>query len=315
MLHILWMILKFILIIFLILLGVLLLALLLLLFCPVRYEAQGAGDYKEWKKAQASVCVSWLFRGITLRIFLRDGTFSHSIRLLGIPLLSRKPRKKRKRAVSSAKKASKKPEKKEEAVPLPETDSIKTEKPQKEEKIRTEPIFTKIEELPKTEEPRKSGLFFSMRNKVSAFMDKLKKIPEAIRNLLFKLQEFYGTIDYWKQFLDNPRVKEAISFTWQKLKGFLKHIFPTKIQGHIVFGNENPSITGTVLGVLGITMAFHKNCIEINPVFDGSNLFYGHIKLRGRIYGFVIVKTALQIYFNKNIKYVIKQWKYKEESL
>ena len=45
MLHILWILIKFILIILGILLGLALLAVLLLLFCPVRYQAEGCeGD-------------------------------------------------------------------------------------------------------------------------------------------------------------------------------------------------------------------------------------------------------------------------------
>lgn len=314
MLHILWMILKFILIVLGILLGVLVLALLLFLFCPVRYQAEGAGDYKEWKKAQAYICVSWLFRGITLRISLREGKISHSIRLFGILLSGNRHGKKKKAARRTLKK-----------------ESVNKELPT-EQKEMQKPDLPKAKDIPKTEDiphaeaagddpreasgkPERQGLFFRIRNKASAFLEKLKKIPEVFRNLFFKLQKMYDTIDFWKQFLSHPQVKDAISFAWQKGKGLLKHIFPTRIEGHISLGSEDPSITGAVLAVLGTTMAFHKNCIEVTPVFEGSNLLCGNVKLRGRVYGYRIVKTALQIYFNKNIKYVINRWKHKEETL
>ena len=52
MLHILWLILKFILIILGILLGLLLLAILLVLFCPVRYKASAVKAEGGWKQTE-----------------------------------------------------------------------------------------------------------------------------------------------------------------------------------------------------------------------------------------------------------------------
>ena len=67
MLHILWLILKFILILLGIVLGLILLAVLLLLFCPVRYRAFVAKEESGWKEIRGSGSVSWLFRGVSLK--------------------------------------------------------------------------------------------------------------------------------------------------------------------------------------------------------------------------------------------------------
>ena len=72
MLHILWLILKFILIILGILLGLLLLAVLLVLFCPVRYKASVVKAKGDWKQAEGEGIVSWLFHGISLRAEWKD---------------------------------------------------------------------------------------------------------------------------------------------------------------------------------------------------------------------------------------------------
>ena len=93
----------------------------------------------------------------------------------------------------------------------------------------------------------------------------------------------------------------------------LKHVFPTKIQGTLTFGSEDPSLTGAALAILGMTMPFHKNAIEIQPLFEGRNVLEGEVSFRGRVYGIVFVKAALAIYFNKDIKYTINRWKYKED--
>ena len=137
-------------------------------------------------------------------------------------------------------------------------------------------------------------------------LHKLQKIKLTIQNI-------YGKIDWWKEFLSHPRTKEAISFVWNEAKGLIRHILPTKIQGNVTFGSEDPSITGTVLGILGMTFPFHKNRIEVTPLFNGENCLTGHVELKGRMYGIVFLKAAIEIYLHKNIKYVINRWKHKED--
>ena len=87
-------------------------------------------------------------------------------------------------------------------------------------------------------------------------------------------------------------------------KKLIHHVLPTRITGKITFGSEDPAVTGTVLALLGMTIPFHKNKIMVNPLFDGENILEGEIFLKGRIYGVVLIKIAIELYFNK--KYQIR---------
>ena len=113
-------------------------------------------------------------------------------------------------------------------------------------------------------------------------------------------------------FIDHPRTRAAISFLWEDGKKLIHHVLPTRITGKITFGSEDPAVTGTVLALLGMTIPFHKNKIMVNPLFDGENILEGEIFLKGRIYGVVLIKIAIELYFNKNIKYVIHRCRHKE---
>ena len=86
MLHILWLILKFILILLGIVLGLILLAILLILFCPVRYKASGTKEQDDWKKIRGEGQISWLFHGVVLRVVWAEGNLQTSFRLFGIPV-------------------------------------------------------------------------------------------------------------------------------------------------------------------------------------------------------------------------------------
>lgn len=86
MLHILWILIKFILILLGILLGLVLLAVLLVLFCPVRYSAAAAKEGDSFKEAEIEARVSWLFRAIGVRFFFKNGEQKLVITLFGISL-------------------------------------------------------------------------------------------------------------------------------------------------------------------------------------------------------------------------------------
>lgn len=109
MLHILWLILKFILIILGILLGLLLLAVLLVLFCPVRYKASAVKAEGGLKQTEGEGIVSWLFHGISLRAEWKDQQMEISFHLFGIPVDKLLKKRQEKRAVT--KKSGKNPEK------------------------------------------------------------------------------------------------------------------------------------------------------------------------------------------------------------
>lgn len=407
MLHILWILLKFILIILGILLGLVLLAVLLVLFCPVRYHAHGEKNGSGLKTLQGEAHVSWLFRALSVHVSWKDGEKRLVFTLFGISLDklrsflkksgSRKKKtakgKNEKRPVKKNDQEKKPPAKtaRKEGLPKEESDVPKKAMPEKislteeisipeealeEKKTSVEEKVTRIEEkasdiekspaveekpsprvvtLEKAYESEAKDSFFSKEKEsseaftqppaleekeensssrkefwsrikgiiskiihlprvlwqkitsiIKGIKEKLKKIRQTIKNIS-------GQIGWWRSFLGDERTKAALSLVWKDTKGLVHHALPTRIWGEVVFGCEDPAITGTVLAVLGMTIPFHKNKVKVTPLFEEENQLTGNVSLKGRIYGIVLVKAVLEIYLNKNIKYVIRQWKHKEE--
>lgn len=335
MLHILWLIIKFILIVLGILCALLLAVLLLILFCPVRYFIQGSKPEEGGMSGlDGQIRVSWLFRGITFRLFYKNGKMESAFRILGISPGKFKGRKK---------KTSVKKEKTEEKL-SPEEQSLSVEKEILEEKIpeekmsgenisgegemySSEKISSVIEEKEETgksevqeetegegaEEISEKNLEKKKPGLLKRFMEKIKSIPSKIRKIRLTIKRTCVKIEWWKRFFSNPRIKEAIAFCWKDVKKLIRHILPVKVEGNVTFGCEDPSITGRIVALLGMSIPFHKNCIQVMPLFQTDrNILEGNIKMKGRIYGVVLVKTAAEIYFNKNVKYMINRWKHKE---
>ena len=332
MLHILWMIIKFILILLGIVLGLILLAVLLILFCPVRYSAYGMKEQDDWKQVTGQVRISWLLHAVSLKASWREGNLETVFCLFGIPvseLLKKRRLKKahiseKKKEISGTTNTEKKQniEKKRNAENVPAESVYKertAELPKTEEHVKSKPEIqikpevqkqiTKESSAEKTISQEKK----QRRNPFSTLISRIKNIFQGIRGKLHHIRlavrKITGNISWWKEFLEHPRVKAAISLVWKNAKFLIRHVLPTRTSGEITFSCEDPAVTGSILAVLGMTIPFHKNCVQITPLFQGENYFRGNIKIKGRIYGFVFIKAAIVIYFNKNIKYVIKRWK------
>lgn len=315
MLHILWMLIKFILILLGILLGLLFCLVLLLLFCPFRYRAEAAKEGVPILQADADIRASWLFGGISLRYRRHCGNGKKELRIFGISIEKLLFKKKKKTGGT-------------EQMPKPEA-FVQTS-PQKENPVLMDKEIADTEEAASSEPEQKkdSSPFqnedretpsFRKKNKFSAILGKLKEIQQKIRDIPGIIHRISLTIhgicdkmDWWKNFISHPRTRAGIDFAWTRVKKLLFHVFPKKIHGQIIFDSEDPSVTGAVLAVLGMTMPLHQNRIEVTPLFENSNILEGTVSIKGRIYGFIPVKILLELYFNKDIKYILRRWKHKE---
>lgn len=296
MLHILWLILKFILILLGIVLGLLLLAILLILFCPVRYRASGTKEQDDWKKIRGEGQISWLFHGVVLRVVWAEGNLQTSFRLFGIPVDKILNRRKKVKDYAGS-----------EEIP---------EKPvnAKSEKMISSPVDSQPQDAPeksqqKTDSDIKEKKISPVRKLLSGIQSKRKRIWDRIHHIRAALCRVGAQVTWWRDFLEHPRVQAGISLVWTHAKFLIRHVLPTKMDGEITFSTEDPSITGAILAVFGMTIPFHKNCVRVRPLFSGENYCQGNVRIKGRIYGIVFVRAAVSIYFNKNIKYVIRRWK------
>lgn len=342
MLHILWLIIKWILILLGILIGLIFLILLLLLFCPIRYRGKLKKDRTDsLREIHATGEVSWLLHIISVQAFWEQGVLKTKICFLGIPLekfrKKKKPRSLSNSEDQNAKKqteASRSHEKTSKSEQQNDAAKLQMSEPQEDtvedineisENVIMEPISIseEISEDEKKLRTKIADLILNIVGKIKTAVGKLiriihnflgipKRILKKIQSLALTIRNFCDKINWWKEFLDHPRTRAALSFLWKNAKKLIYHVLPTRITGKITFGNEDPAVTGMVLAVLGMTIPFHKNKIEVAPLFDDENVLEGEILLKGRIYGIVVLKTAAELYFNKNIKYVIHRWRHKE---
>lgn len=365
MLHILWLIIKFILILLGILLGIVVLLLLALLFVPVRYRLEGS---REDQVLRGAGRVSWLFGGISFRVFYDGKQFTKDMRIFGCSLLRLKAwRDRRRRARAGRTKQKKKrpepgrqtsleqktagPDRLEQSGRPAELrqktegldstgqttgrldgtarqtgrESEKAEESREQEAGREE----LLQSGPESKKAGFSAYFRSGWQMLTAILKRLAGIPgkllqmgrrlfslpgrilNAIGKIALTIRKFCDRISYWKKFLQDERTKGAIRHIWQECRGLLKQMSPRKISGQVIFGAEDPAVTGEILAGLGMTFPIHRNRVQVVPVFD-RKILEGEIQCRGRIYGITLLRIAWRLYFDQNIRYVWKRWNNKE---
>ena len=326
MLHILWAIIKFILILAGVLIGLALAVILLILFCPVRYRMWGSKDRGGWEHARCTARVSWLLGLVSFRICYQNGKEKHSLKLAGISLFGKKKKRRKKKPETdqaqsvivpkqpASKQADEKPvmptQADEKLAVSMQTDSEQTDTASDNRKVKESPA-PKPE---KSQSSQREGFFRRIRAKLKTVLQRIRAFFKKLKNIRQTFAHIMKKAKWWMGFLRSEEMKEAFGLIKEQCTGLLKHIFPTRISGNAAFGCEDPAVTGMILAVLGMSIPLHKNCIQVSPAFENEESFLeGEVNMKGRIYGIVLLRTGIRIYFNKNIKHIINQWKHKED--
>ena len=150
---------------------------------------------------------------------------------------------------------------------------------------------------------------------ISIFFKKLKKILEIPRITLRKVKKTWLTvhgicdkISEIRTFLESEVFLNAKTLLLGEVKKLGLHILPRKVQGEIEFGFDDPSLTGRVLAVAGICYPLYGNNIKVTPYFD-RKILEGELKVKGRIRGIVLLKSALKVSFNQEVREIWKNFK------
>lgn len=298
-------------------LGLILLVLFLVLFVPVRYKAEGS--FKE-NKPSFSARASWLLHLVSVRFTLGEEE-PLIIRVCGFKI---------------KKKEEKKPDFEEDTY---ETDDIKEypqvtddimlpvpESPDEPIQEETAPESQVMAESTSTEsvvsEPVVSESVNSEPSEdsdISEESPKKPKIAEAHKKPRkspenedskkdFENRSFYDKIKKYIEIIESKRFKQAFEYSKDKIVKLLKHILPRRFNIYGEVGFDDPSVTGQILVITSMLIPIVGDKINIQgnfeePVIDIEG------KLKGRITLFKVLWTLAVLYFNKNIRKIIKMFR------
>ncbi|MBP3578042.1 MAG: hypothetical protein J6K15_08030 [Lachnospiraceae bacterium] len=311
MIQVLLLILKIIGITLLSVLGIILLVLAVVLFVPVFYRVRIIHNPKATKvKAK----VSFLFPLLLVTVEYCKKLI-YKLRVFGFSVIdSEKPKKEKIPKEKKTKRIKKKDKKQNSLQPVENEDDEEdffvplespSETPKVEEQQGSEPEGGPKEEPEPAEmqssKEKKQGLFKKIRSKIQKIRETIGNIVKKVRKLLHQKEEI-------QRILAKQETKDAISFVWEKLKRILKHVFPRKIKGYVMYGADNPATTGQVLGALSVIYARTGMLLDIQPNFTEKQLECD-VELKGRIQVFTLLVIAVKVFFNQKLRQLVTDFK------
>ena len=97
----------------------------------------------------------------------------------------------------------------------------------------------------------------------------------------------------------------VIDFVMRQLKLLFKHIMPGSHTISIKLGLDDPALLGEIVGGIAVFRAMTGIVINITPVWD-DKVFEAELDFKGRIILGRVLYIAARVYFNKEVKKIIK---------
>lgn len=284
----------------------LLLVLFLILFVPIRYQIRAQRDAQTAQElpVDVRVKVTWLLHAVSAAFHYPTEAYLR-VKVFGITILrsdrkkeDKKNTPKRETAASGQKPEEKSAEqtiRKEEEKPPKASDTSGEEK-----KTDSNPEQASGE-APK-EEKRKAADFFRSLFRI------LRNIKYTILKIYDKIKHIVRNIRYYLAIIKSEAFQRAYKTCSTQIIRLLKGILPKKLEGTFRIGTGDPASTGQVMAAYGILYPLLGDNIAVTPDFE-EQVIEGRLNVKGKITVFCILKTAWIIYFNKDLRRVIKLFK------
>lgn len=283
-------------------LTLLIVMLALVLWVPLRYRLEVQKYDREENAIEADIKLSWLLHLLGVRFQYPEAAYVR-VTLFGLTIFrSDKPRKSKRHKNTE--------QKKEEAD--------KTEETVAEQKTTEHKADAGKEESSCSENIGDSGQKEAAmpQNRIQIFLQavlrRLKNLKYTIRKIYDKIVDVIRNIRFYLEILKS----ELFQNTWKRCSTeairLLKSIAPRKIKGRIRIGMEDPAATGQILAYYGMLYPFLGDKVDLIPEFE-QVVLEGNLQIKGKITTFHVLKTAFLIYFNPDLRKLLKLLKREDE--
>ena len=306
MLHILLLILKIIGIVLGTLLAVLLIGLCIALFVPVRYQIEASRTEAEGAPPiEASAKITWLLHLVNIRIqYPADVYLRARIFLFTVFRLPQKPKKTDDKKKRRKKKQPAEGGENDSAVENGENDSA-VEGGESDSAVENEEKDFSIEGRENVSSVKRGENASSAESEANVIPAESKEPAgnaEAISDGKAAVQEEAPSMEPVSIF------KRAFSLCKDELSSVFSYIRPRKFQADVTIGMDDPAATGKILSYYGMLYPFIGSSVNVVSDFERKRL-EGTVFIKGKIRLFTFVKAALRIYFNKDIRKLLKLFK------
>ena len=154
----------------------------------------------------------------------------------------------------------------------------------------------------KTYKKKFVSVFGKISKTIRSIVEKIKAIPQKLKNIGGKIKKV-------NQWIQDEQNRSAVRFVLSAVIGLLKKYGPKHMKADVAYGMEDPAATGQVLAVLSVLPFLYYDKVSIMPDFEAERFYIeGSWDIRGRIQVIHLLKAAIQIWRNPDVKHFIKQF-------
>ena len=292
-----------------IVLGSLILLFLLILgiflFVPFRYKIGGSNK----ETLYGYFLLTFFLSFFRIRVYYREKMGYASLRLFGIKIfdkeipelieflenLSDKLSKKDKKETAETKENEGKSEE-EETIPDPDSEEFEITEEEIEEFLNEEDEFDNMNAVEKN-----ISFLSSLKDFILNIKKKWYNFKEFINEKIKQWELTKKYIKFYWKVLNHPSFKPTLVLFKDICIKAIKHVFPRKWRMHIVYGDEDPYLTGKVHGIVCMARGYFNKEIDFTPVWD-RNEFEIDGYVSGRVQMIVFLSMAFKIFTNKHLR-------------
>ena len=319
--------------------GLLLLTIVCVLFVPVRYRVRAGRQEGEGQPpAEVFVKVTWLLHLVNLSVrYPADVTVR--ARILCFTLF-RLPQKKKKHGRKTKAARQPKPESRtdkkkqtaaEEKTAEPVTTPPETERERQAGEISAEsgqePVYepyqafdegTPFGEAPDRGEAAEPGASASVFGRIGAFFDRCRQIVEkikglfqniryTIRRICDKIKSVSDNIQYYREVMESEPFQASLSLCKGQLMRIFGMLKPDRFEAEALIDMADPAVTGEILAVYGMLYPLIGQHVRLTGSFACERTkIEGRLYLRGKVRVFTLIRAAVRVYFDRDIRKLIR---------
>jgi archaellum component FlaC len=142
------------------------------------------------------------------------------------------------------------------------------------------------------------------------FNKKINKIKLTFKRICDTIKDVRDNVEYYVRLANLESTKEAFRLCKKQVFKLLKLLCPRKYRVNLHLGFEDPATMGEALAIWGMLYPWHEGKIDIKPEFE-TTVMEGDFGIKGHICIISVIKAACIIYFNKNIRLLLRRLKRK----
>lgn len=301
--------------------GLILLLVGIVLFVPVRYKGRAVKNDETY---YVNAKVSWLLAIVMLKVNFDKNGLSKSLRIAFHYIF--KDDVKEDDAASVAGEVNAPVEEEESAESVQEADEHEgTESTDEYQPSETVPNTEKPETPEDTSDEHTDDALTEAETEEFVYNDddmpdeagksgkkKKKEKKQKSEELSFgkRLLNLYENKDYIESAIEKKQ--KAVDKTWSRVKKIIVHLLPRKLYGKLAFGFDDPATTGKVLGAIAVLYCRMGELLQVSPNFNEKELD-ADVRLKGKIRIFTVLFLAALVYFNKDMRKLVKYIKHCSE--